>query len=329
MEVELLFKICTRENHTRFLVKCNGEYKSIKISNNLEHEIGEVISVEQNKIEDSKEKWEKRYEKYLSSMKFIKEHFIQYAVSKNLNIGGTYNGKSYEHILQKKEDNLLLNLGYDESLKKYYNQLSNHIHKGFAHLNSSQAFAVNFFVPLIAELENGNNLFNDLLDMDLQDIKVENCEFEKELDDKTQLDFYLKAGSRDFTFEVKYSENSFGSAEKDEQHQIKYNDYYKQKLTEIISDFNYSSFEDTFYEEYQLWRNLCGLCEPNRTVCFVFPKFRVDLEEIIEEAKKKLKSEELRNRVKILKVDDYIEKQLKSTSYKYYSEFKEKYLDLN
>ena len=129
---------------------------------------------------------------------------------------------------------------------------------------------------------------------------------------------------------MKYSENAFGDTESDERHKIKYDNVYKAKLDKIISSFNADEFEKSFYEEYQLWRNLCGLCNEDRIVCFAFHKYRNDLIEKIESAKEKCKKE-LQKRIKIVIIDDFIEEILKTGTEKqknYYSEFKEKYLDL-
>ena len=331
MKVKLIFKISNGRDNSRWLVECNEtNRKSVLIPNERQLSVGDETEVAESEL--CSNTYEYKYNKYLSSTENVKMHLIEYGNRRNLLLGGKWNNNPYDHILQNEKDNLLLSYGYNQVLEKEYekHKRDGNIHEGFSNLNSSQAFAFNFFSPMIEEADNGCNLFSILLKEDLElPIKYE---FEKVLPaDNTQLDFYLTSGQERYTFEVKYTENAFGDAEKDERHQIKYNNYYREKLDSIISVFNADDFETQFFEEYQLWRNLCGLCTENTTVCFVFHKYRTDLEEKIENAKKLLKTDELRRRIKIIKVDTFVEDILKSGSEKqkrYYSEFKEKYLEL-
>jgi hypothetical protein len=65
---------------------------------------------------------------------------------------GTYKGKGYSHILpinMIKEN--LIRSKYRNELEKTFVEMEKNIHIYFNHLNSSQALALNLFVPLIKE----------------------------------------------------------------------------------------------------------------------------------------------------------------------------------
>ncbi len=333
MKVKLLFKISNGRKNSRWLVEYNKTIrKSVLIPNERQLNVGDETEVTETEL--CSNTYESKYNKYLSSVENIKTHLTKYGKTRSLLLNGKWNNIQYSHILQNEKDNLLYSYGYDEILDRVYEEQKKkgNIHEGFSNLNSSQAFAFNFFSPMIEEAKNGINLFKNLLHDENLELPII-WEFEKVLpEDNTQLDFYLASGKKRYTFEVKYTENAFGDAEKNERHQIKYNNHYREKLDSIISVYNANEFENQFFEEYQLWRNLCGLCIENTTVCFVFHKYRTDLEEKIENAKKMLKNDDLKKRVKILKVDKFVEEILKSGSEKqkrFYSEFKEKYLELD
>ena len=329
MNVELLFKMVKRDKTSRFLVKKqDGVFKSLLINNSENPYVGKVIEVKEDKLCDVDKKWINKYEKFCRSIENIKSHLIFYKRQntdlKNLPFG-SWNGNEYEHILPEEEKELnLIHSYYAESLLDFYNLIKekNELHRGFANLNSSQAFALNFFVPIIKNEE----LFADLFELPCFE-KIKLAEFEKTLDDKegSQLDFYLETKASAFTFEVKYSENAFGDAEKDERHEIKYNEVYKGRLSRVIDNLT----EEEFFEEYQLWRNIC-FAGDGKIVCFVFPKFREDLTEKVMAAKDKCK-EDVKGQIKILYVDDFVNKVINGDNEnmkKHYQEFKRKYLDV-
>lgn len=329
MDVELLFKMVKGNEHSRFLIKVqNSIFKSVLIDNSKTPYVGKIIDVQESWLSDVSESWIGKYERYCRSTENIKSHMIQYKKEtsdlRNLPFG-LWNNNKYEHILpeDKKELNLI-HPYYIESLLDFYNKLKNgnDLHKGFANLNSSQAFALNFFVPIIKNEE----LFADLLELPKME-KIQSAEFEKTLNEEegSQLDFYLETLSDAFTFEVKYSENAFGDAEKNEHHDIKYTDIYKDRLAKVIDNLS----GDEFFEEYQLWRNIC-FAGDGKTVCFVFPKFRNDLREKVENARNKCK-QSIKDKIKIIFVDEFVNKMIKADNEnlrKHYQEFKHKYLDL-
>lgn len=240
------------------------------------------------------------------------------------------NGKSYPHILRNYDilENLI-HKDYYGNLKKEFVKLydkrdesgkhTTGIHPYFSHLNSSQALTLNFFVPLICE-----NKLDILQELSLQ--KIDSCEFEKKGEDGTQFDFCIVSGGKIYSFEVKYSEPDFAPAKiKTEKYNRKWQEIYEPELKK----HGISISQEEFFKEYQLWRNIFyALKNKNHTTCFVFPKFRIDLDCAVEFAKSKC-PKDVQERIKIIFIDDVVEKMRKSDSPKlksHYDEFFEKYL---
>ena len=245
---------------------------------------------------------------------------------------GTYHNKTYLHILPKNmSEKNLLETKYFEDLKKEFHVLQNEkkIHRYFHHLNSSQALALNFFVPIIKEglLSNflgiEDEVFNTKFEYEFE--HEEENSFEVKPYRKTNFDFYAEANNKKYFFEVKYTEKEFGSAKKDSAHKEKYKTIYKPTLEKICKA---NIPENEFFKNYQLWRNLCHV--QYGTICFVLPSFRNDLIKTIENAKSFIKEEYIKF-IQIRIIDDFV---LKMTSHKnvnisnHYKEFKKKYFEL-
>lgn len=241
---------------------------------------------------------------------------------------GTYHNKTYLHILPKNmSEKNLLETKYFDDLKKEFHDLQNKkkIHRYFHHLNSSQALALNFFVPIVKE-----GLLSNFLGIEDE---VFNTKFEYEEENsfevnpyrKTNFDFYAESNNKKYFFEVKYTEKGFGSAKKGSAHKEKYKTIYKPTLEKICKA---NIPENEFFKNYQLWRNLCHV--QYGTICFVLPSFRNDLIKIIENAKSFIKEEYIKF-IQIKIIDDFA---LKMTSHKnvnisnHYKEFKKKYFEL-
>ena len=246
-----------------------------------------------------------------------------------INKSGNFKGKEYPHILSKDEiDKNLLQTYYNDVLKEKFSELKKNgqIHRYFHHLNSSQAFALNLFVPIIE-----GNLYQDFLEKEIGCISepefehVEENSFEKNENRKTNFDFYICANKKNYFFEVKYTEDSFGKAKNNAEHHEKYERTYKSELEKICSQ---NIDEKRFLKEYQLWRNLCYV--QYGEVYFVFPSFRTDLKAKVEEAKSLLKTEH-QDSVHVLEIDDFVQRMIDNNTQKisaHYKEFKRKYLDL-
>jgi len=230
------------------------------------------------------------------------------------------NKKEYKHIIpaNQKEKNLIGKI-YHKNLIDFAMNGEKKLHTGFHHMNSSQALAFNLFVPLIVE---------DRIDIVLNLLgihdKVENTEFEhiEDYSEQTNFDFFIKGNRLNIFFEVKYTEDNFGSTTPDKSHRKKFKDIYDKPLKEITE-----LGENDFYKKYQLWRNI--IYTTKGVVVFVFPKFREDLTLEVKNAIKKLKS---KDRVKILFIEDILRKIKETNNHsliEHFNEFNNKYLNIN
>lgn len=249
--------------------------------------------------------------------KLIKEHLASYKVDKlQIVENGTWwkNNKEYQHILPKDKymDNII-NKGFQKELINYINVKD--LHLGFHHLNSSQALALNLFGPLITT--NRLSIIGDLLQIEILDNSKSEFEYIENSNENTNFDYFIKDNNFNVYFEVKYTENKFGNAKDDNEHQEKYLQIYKDKLGKIAN-----ITRKQFFNDYQLWRNI--LYSPNGYIVFVVPSFRKDLIAIIETAKEKLINKQ---NIKVLRIEDIISKCKQIDILKdHYCEFENKYL---
>ncbi|MFM1655804.1 PGN_0703 family putative restriction endonuclease [Brevibacillus sp. B_LB10_24] len=162
-------------------------------------------------------------------------------------------GREYSHILPK--ELFRLNI-LDPYRDQFFNDpIAEEIkfHQFFHHVNSSQAVCINYYYPFITEgkLEWIAEIFG------CQD-RVSEWAFEKVVDkaEQTNFDFYMKAtGGKQLFFEVKYTEQEFGTAKNDESHQRKYHLIYSRRLKGKVKK---CSMED-FFRHYQILRNISYL----------------------------------------------------------------------
>lgn len=332
IKVELLHAIRNGAKKTRYLVKSGNDYSSILLPNAKR-------SVSKKEFEEEMTDKDK-IEGYLLNyrMSLIKPH-MEYYKENILKITkkGEYQGSKYPYILPKEDKgkNLIAIVDeYNDSLNAQYKKIEEDIHPYFSHLNSSQAFALNFFVPMMQE-----NKTDSFFDFDHNPINFNSKEtgfekvltlFDKEsLKEGTNLDVCFETTKGSYiTVEVKYSEENFGTAEADNQHNEKYEKIYKPALKDLlISETSLSKVK--FFSQYQLWRNLIYTTK-DCDVCFIFPEFRTDLAEEIKDARKICNSD-CQKRIHFLFVNDFVQKMIDLTNTnlsKFYSEFKIKYLDL-
>lgn len=316
---------------TTYLVKTDsGKYFSIKTNNRTESlKVDDIISSAE-RLKPVKDYWIRAYEQsLLYPSEKMKAHLIEYkeAVLKSHQIVKK-GDNSYHHILPTPEDNLILGYSYDEALLNTIDLLreKNELRDDFTHLNSSQAFAVNFFAPLIADNKIG------LLGENIVSTNDVTCDFEvvEDKQEKTQFDFLGKRsdGTIAFSVEVKYSEACFGPAEENTRHIKKYPLHYEKWMHKLAS---VEEKEYAFFEYYQIWRNLIyTVRNPGQHICFFFPGFRKDLKEAVEFIQKKSK-EEYWPYIHIITADEIVNKiiPLGGNIGQYYMEFKKKYLDID
>ena len=205
-------------------------------------------------------------------------------------------------------------------------------HQYFHHLNSSQALCINFFYPLIAEKK--LEMFLEFLGVDATGISI--FEFEKESDlerarRRTSFDFYVKLdGPRNVFVEVKYTEEGFGAAKKDEEHREKFRKIYLPILLEKIDYLVPECQDETlFLKHYQVLRNLVHVNETDFVVLF-FPAANARVGKQAAYARDHLLTSKGRERLRIVFLDEivsYLETECTGLALDgYYQEFRTKYL---
>ena len=247
-------------------------------------------------------------------------------------------GKEYffSHILPKDSWKLNLLPLYREYLLDYIDKNKIKLHLYFHHLNSSQAMCLNFFYPLIKEME---------LDVVLKAIGIENdsidyksCCFEKksEVEKRMQkkyrptcFDFYIetKKGKKIY-FEIKYTEQNFGKAKPDDIHKGKFDDVYKKNLNSI--DEKYQD-RCKFLENYQILRNVICVSKDSYVV-FLYPNNNTTIERQANHAKSDIVKEHLKNNVINLTWEKLLcvtEENIKNENVeKQIDDFREKYINI-
>lgn len=267
----------------------------------------------------------------------IKDHLASYKSNRlGISQDGIWknNNKEYKHILPeplyklniietfRKEFWEYFKTGQKEAIKK---------HQDSHHLNSSQAMAFNLFFPFI--YANKLSILIDSLEIEPCGEVLENT-FEKIewSEEGTNFDFFIRFNSHiNILFELKFSENEFGRAKNDDSHLKKYNKIYKPALKDImIPDFGDSQ---QFFKNYQIIRNLIYLGRGiNNYVVFIFPEQNHDLKSG-EAVILKSVSDKYKNKVRIIYLENLVQRILNGLSYKDYHKlithfelFQEKYI---
>jgi hypothetical protein len=218
----------------------------------------------------------------------LKKHF---GIYKTTNLGieenGSWRNRPYPHILPPENYKLNILGTIKEQFWKYYDLLNTEsnipLHINFHHLNSSQAMCFNLFFPFISENYRYLPILIDALQLPKKEISE--ASFEKILDKKegTNFDFYIKyQDGMQILFEVKLSENDFGSAKHDQRHIEKYNIIYKMWIKNIITEkYQKPSY---FFKNYQVLRNLAYLGQSDKnTIFFIYPIENKNLDKKINE----------------------------------------------
>jgi len=168
---------------------------------------------------------------------------------------GTFRGKSYPHILPTE-------LRFRNFLEPVRAELQAYLkgnpgiklHQYFHHLNSSQAFAFNFFYPFFAAGGKTARALSTVLGVDA-DVMSWAFEVVPDATENTNVDvaWQIPGGATVFC-EVKLSEANFGTAKNDEEHRDKLASTYRPRLAGFVSDELLE--EQVFFSHYQLLRNV-------------------------------------------------------------------------
>lgn len=199
-------------------------------------------------------------------------------------------------------------------------------HMYFHHMNSSQAMCINFFYPLYKE--NCLEIITEFLGFKDEKVNGNSVRFEEisKIDSikgyrPTNFDFYFETETgKKFFFEIKYTENEFGKASDDTDHNNKYDNVYNTGT--IFNPINDEYREkQMFFKNYQIIRNLIHVAADSYVV-FVYPKgnskikqqalnskkqilkdpfdkhlFTIEWEDIFKVVKDKAKSPSLKNQL--------------------------------
>ena len=130
-------------------------------------------------------------------------------------------------------------------------------------------------------------------------------------------------------FEIKYTENEFGSAKKDEEHLKKYNVLYEPILKTSLYIQESFKNSDKFLEHYQIMRNLTHIGD-KQSVVFLYPRENKKVDSQANFAKDSILTEKGREKFRILYLDEIytnIRKNIiEQKLIQHYDEFEKKYL---
>jgi len=206
----------------------------------------------------------------------IKKHLSDYKIPYlGIKEDGTWRGRQYPHILPSEHYKLNILGTIRDQFWNYYESgesgLNQKRHINFHHLNSSQAMCFNLFFPFIMENYRYLTILLDTLKLPKENVSEVSFEKVINAEEGTNFDFYIKYyNGMQVLFEVKFSENGFGSARNDQRHREKYNSIYKKLIENVISKkFQAHSL---FFKHYQLIRNLAYLGEGEQNnLYFIYP----------------------------------------------------------
>ena len=212
----------------------------------------------------------------------IKNHLADYKLQRlGIEENGAWkkNNVKYPYILPSQLEKLnILETIRKEFWDHWKKQASIKLHKDFHHLNSSQAMCFNLLLPMLKGRCDGAAQRVLLEEIGLADEKIERCEFERiiEVSEETNIDFSMILESKvEVIFEIKLSEDEFGTARNDKKHLKKLNDIYKPILTGKVND---DSLKPTnFFANYQLMR-YAYYANDKRIVVFIYPRENTSLE---------------------------------------------------
>jgi hypothetical protein len=235
------------------------------------------------------------------------------------------------HILPKSSERQNLLKPYGDSFF-----LSEHrqakLHQFFHHLNSSQALCFNLFYPLLAEGELA--LLAQSLMSTIHPPFEATFEKQSELENatrRTSFDFHIRDEDRREVFvEVKYTENGFGGAKNDKDHQDKFQDTYAPLLEQNVYLKPGCKNQAFFLKNYQILRNMVHIT-PQSEVRFLIPRANTKTAKQAESAREEFLSESGRDKFRIIYLEDMVSQLIDTCREKrldgYYQSFDQKYLE--
>jgi hypothetical protein len=171
---------------------------------------------------------------------------------------GIWRNMHYAHILPIAKRNLNILQSFRDDFCAWFRHHPVPLHVYFHHLNSSQALCFNLFYPFLKQNGEGLAAMVKALNFDAQAVDGGYFEFEPDSNEGTNFDFMisLSSGSRIY-FEVKYTEQGFGSPKNDDEHRRKFDSIYRSRAEERFEPAYCSC--DGFLRHYQILRNFWHL----------------------------------------------------------------------
>lgn len=187
-----------------------------------------------------------------------------------------------------------------------------HRHRYFHHLNSSQAFAFNLFLPYFDGGEVASAALLRALGQS-SPLAVWEMEAVPVPEEGTNIDVFWSTTDGVSTFcEVKLSEAEFGRAVHDDRHLEKLSHFYEPVLTgHVDSDLLKPG---NFFAAYQIMRNVWHMVREERSrLMFLLPKANVRLWTILEDALSKV-GKPTRSRIAAVAIEDVIHRLARDSS---------------
>lgn len=212
-----------------------------------------------------------------------------------------------EHILDPEAKWLNILPGVRDRVKAFVSgRPTIRLHRYFHHLNSSQALALNLFVPFFGgDSNSASNLLRALGQTgSLRQWALESVPVPKE---ETNIDVtWETTDGLQTVCEVKLSETDFGAAEADEPHLGKLRDIYRPVLERHLPQSCLDP--STFCANYQVFRNVWHMLRlDNSVLLFLLPRANEGLWSRLSTTLKML-PEAVRNRVRVEALEDVLDR---------------------
>ena len=214
------------------------------------------------------------------------------------------NNRPYPHILPSHKAELNLVSGVRALWAASPKARGVKRHRDFHHLNSSQAFAINLFFPLLYDRDVHASLLRAL---GLAAGVVEDWNFEVIIDrvELTNFDLVLQLeGQRRVFIEVKLTESEFGEVSDSDTQRRRRDLIYLPRLAEKVSA---SALEiPHFFKMYQLLRNASYTATNRDQVLFIMPRQNTAVASAADRFTSKVVSEDYRPLIRTVFAEDLV-----------------------
>ncbi|WP_100065506.1 PGN_0703 family putative restriction endonuclease [Miniphocaeibacter massiliensis] len=211
----------------------------------------------------------------------VKNHLSKYKKDiLRIEESGYHNGKLEDYILPDSIEKNFIGNSYSIYKEKYD---KNRTHLYSNHLCSSQVMNINFFIPLIEEIDLLNKIIKHILNLDDKLGKIKKYEFDYKpgLDEKKEIDLYLEyEDGKKVYIQTKYVESNFGEFLDNNKSKE-----WEEKYSELLSESLYLKDikKDEFYKNYELNRNIGLVRSDNEYSVFIYPYENESLRNIVED----------------------------------------------